>query len=51
MYDFDDEITVVGSTNWSYSGLRMNHEASVLIRSKEVASTFKEAFSQLEVKK
>ncbi len=47
----DDEITILGSTNWSYAGLRINHEASVLIRSKEVAKVFKEAINKIEVKK
>lgn len=47
----DEETTVIGSTNWTYAGLRLNHEASVLIRSKEVAKAFKEAFDRIEVKK
>lgn len=47
----DEEVTVVGSANWTYSGLRFNHEASVLIRSKEVSKAFKEAFDKIEVKK
>ena len=33
----DGEISVVGSTNWTYSALEKNHEVSVLIRSPEVA--------------
>lgn len=36
----DDIITIVGSTNWTYNGLNKNHEASVLIESKEVAEEF-----------
>lgn len=47
----DDSITILGSTNWSYHGLRLNHEASVLIRSKEVAQAFRKAFEQIKVKK
>ena len=33
----DGEISIVGSTNWTYSALEKNHEVSVLIRSPEVA--------------
>jgi phosphatidylserine/phosphatidylglycerophosphate/cardiolipin synthase-like enzyme len=33
----DEQLTLVGSTNWTYSALTDNNEASVLIRSKEVA--------------
>ncbi len=38
----DEYITIVGSTNWTYSALRKNHEASVLIRSHSVAEAFLE---------
>ena len=36
----DDYITILGSTNWTYSALKKNHEASVLIKSHSVAETF-----------
>ena len=33
----DEQLTLLGSTNWTYSALSDNNEVSVLIRSKEVA--------------
>ena len=36
----DESVTILGSTNWTYSALRKNHEASVIIRSPAVARTF-----------
>ena len=33
----DGKLTLLGSTNWTYYALTNNNEASVLIRSKEVA--------------
>ncbi len=36
----DNSITILGSTNWTYSALKKNHEASVLIRSRSVAEAF-----------
>ena len=38
----DNYITILGSTNWTYSALKKNHEASVMIRSQGVAETFLE---------
>src|SRR5574341_1578021 len=38
----DAYITIVGSTNWTYSALRKNHEAAVLIKSRSVAEAFLE---------
>ncbi len=36
----DNEISIVGSTNWTYSALAKNREASVIVRSAEVARAF-----------
>ncbi|HLE87243.1 MAG TPA: phospholipase D-like domain-containing protein [Candidatus Brocadiaceae bacterium] len=36
----DGYITILGSTNWTYSALRKNREASVLIKSRSVAESF-----------
>jgi cardiolipin synthase len=35
-------VTILGSTNWTYSALRKNHEASVMIKSGNVALAYKE---------
>jgi len=40
----DDYITIVGSTNWSYYALERNNEASVLIKSEQVAKEFEKHF-------
>ncbi len=44
----DGKLTLVGSTNWTYYALTNNHEASVLIRSKEVAKAFVDYFNQVK---
>ena len=36
----DNYITILGSTYWTYSALRKNHEASVMIKSRSVAESF-----------
>lgn len=43
----DGEISVVGSTNWTYSALEKNHEVSVLIRSPQVARTLQDYFQEV----
>jgi phosphatidylserine/phosphatidylglycerophosphate/cardiolipin synthase-like enzyme len=45
----DGKLTLVGSTNWTYYALTNNNEASVLIRSKEVAKAFVDYFNQVKV--
>ncbi len=44
----DEYITIVGSTNWTYSALRKNHEASVMIKSRDVALAFEQKLRQIE---
>lgn len=46
----DDELTILGSHNWTFGGMRTNREASVLIKSKEVAKAFRQAFEQIAVR-
>jgi cardiolipin synthase len=43
----DGEISIVGSANWTYSALEKNHEASVFIRSTEVAKDLRGYFEQV----
>lgn len=40
----DDEIVLVGSTNWSENSMKYNREASVVIYSKEVSGDFERIF-------
>jgi cardiolipin synthase len=44
----DKYITIIGSTNWTYSALRKNHEASVIIKSKSVSRAFEEKLGRIE---
>ena len=44
----DEYITIIGSTNWTYSALRKNHEASVMIKSKSVALAFERKLEGIE---
>ena len=43
----DGKISVVGSTNWTYSALEKNHEVSVVIRSSEVAQRLQDYFQTI----
>jgi phosphatidylserine/phosphatidylglycerophosphate/cardiolipin synthase-like enzyme len=45
----DGKLTLLGSTNWTYYALTNNHEASVLIRSKQVAKAVVDYFNQVKV--
>ena len=45
----DEKLTLLGSTNWTYYALTNNHEASVLIRSKELAKAFVDYFNRVKI--
>ncbi|MFQ5965284.1 MAG: phospholipase D-like domain-containing protein [Candidatus Scalinduaceae bacterium] len=47
----DKYITIIGSTNWTYSALRKNHEASVMIKSKSIARAFEKKLEKIEKKR
>jgi phosphatidylserine/phosphatidylglycerophosphate/cardiolipin synthase-like enzyme len=42
----DDEVTVVGSANWSHYSLTRNNEASVAVWSQDVNKAFQQYFNQ-----
>lgn len=44
----DGQLTLLGSTNWTYYALTNNNEASVLVRSKEVAQALKDYFNRVK---
>jgi phosphatidylserine/phosphatidylglycerophosphate/cardiolipin synthase-like enzyme len=44
----DGQLTLLGSTNWTYHALTENHEVSVLIRSKEVAKELIDYFNKVK---
>jgi phosphatidylserine/phosphatidylglycerophosphate/cardiolipin synthase-like enzyme len=44
----DGHLTLLGSTNWTYNALTNNNEASVLIRSKEVAKELIDYFNKVK---
>ncbi|MBI2267332.1 MAG: phosphatidylserine/phosphatidylglycerophosphate/cardiolipin synthase family protein, partial [Armatimonadetes bacterium] len=41
---FDDETTIIGSCNFSYQGLTVNHEADVEVISKSLGTAFENMF-------
>ena len=44
----DSQLTLLGSTNWTYYALTNNNEVSVLIRSKEVAKVLLDYFNRVK---
>ena len=44
----DGELSLLGSTNWTCYALTSNNEASVLVRSKEVAKAFVDYFNRVK---
>ena len=44
----DGQLTLLGSTNWTYHGLTSNNEVSALIRSKEVAKELTDYFNRVK---
>ena len=44
----DGQLTLLGSTNWTYYALTNNHEVSVLIKSKEVAKEMINYFNRVK---
>ncbi len=44
----DNEIVILGSTNWSKAALTKNHEANALIRSKEFAQSLLEDMAKIK---
>jgi len=46
----DGQLTLLGSTNWTYYALASNNEASVLIRSQELARAIIDYYNQVKAK-
>ncbi len=44
----DGKLSLLGSTNWTYYALTSNNEASILVRSKEVAKAFVDYLNQVK---
>jgi len=44
----DGQLSLLGSTNWTYYALTDNNEASVLVRSREVARALQDYFSRVK---
>ena len=46
----DEEWTIIGSHNWTVGAQRTNNEASVVVRSKEVAKVLRDTFDHILLK-
>ena len=44
----DEQLVLLGSTNWTYSALTNNNEVSILIRSKEIAKELTAYFNKVK---
>ena len=44
----DGKLSLLGSTNWTFYALTDNNEASVLVRSKEVARALMDYFNRVK---
>ncbi len=45
----DGKLILLGSTNWTYYALTNNHEASVLIQSKELGKALVDYFNRVKI--
>ena len=45
----DGRLTLLGSTNWTYSALTNNHEVAVLVQSKELTKALIDYFNQVKL--
>lgn len=43
----DGKVVIIGSSNWSYHALDLNHETNILIKSSELGAHFEEYFNKL----
>lgn len=46
----DDDLTIVGSTNWTYYALEENNETSVVIKSGEINKAYRKYFLKIKKK-
>ncbi|MFC1582777.1 phospholipase D-like domain-containing protein [Planctomycetota bacterium] len=48
---FDGNTVILGSANWTFSGLKKNNEAGVLIRDKDTAETYGDMIDGIKLEK